>query len=104
MTRPLRPSCLSACALERYAAQSAAGNFYRAGARRRSDAVGGMPSTASSAAVTAAVRLGYKVAEAQIDRTARLARRLRDAGDQAAGVRATKGIAATRRRSTRPSS
>jgi hypothetical protein len=36
-------------------------------------------------AVTAAVRLGYQVAEAQIDRTARVAKRFRDAAGRAAG-------------------
>jgi hypothetical protein len=47
--------------------------------------VGGVPLVAAEDAVVAAVRLAYKVADAQIKRSARLARRLRQAGDQAAG-------------------
>ena len=59
-----------------------AGNFYKS-------AVGTgeklLPFDSAEAAVVAAVRMGYKIAEAQIDRTARVAQRLRDAGDAAAG-------------------
>jgi hypothetical protein len=45
----------------------------------------GIPLTSAERAVTAAVRLGYQVAEAQIDRTARLASRLRDAAEEQVG-------------------
>jgi hypothetical protein len=44
-----------------------------------------VPLDSVEAAVTSAVRMGYSIAEAQIDRSARLARRLREAGDRAAG-------------------
>ncbi len=70
--------------LARTAPNRGAGNLYRAAADNP-DVVGGVPLDSVEAAVTAAVRLGYKIAEAQIDRTARLATRLREAGDQAAG-------------------
>jgi hypothetical protein len=61
-----------------------AGNFYRT-AEGPEQALGGVPLGDINAAVVAAVRMGYKVAEAQIERSARLAKRLRDAGDQAVG-------------------
>ena len=46
-----------------------------------------MPLIAAEDAVVAAVRLAYQVAETQIERSARLARRLRKAGDRAVGAR-----------------
>jgi hypothetical protein len=49
--------------------------------------VGGVPLIAAQDAVVAAVRMAYRVAEAQIDRSTRLARRLREAGDRAVGAR-----------------
>jgi hypothetical protein len=70
--------------LRRYGPKRSAANFYRAAADDQS-AIGGIALDSVEAAVTAAVRLGYKVAEAQIDRTARLARRMREAGDHATG-------------------
>jgi hypothetical protein len=72
------------------------GHFYRA-AVDNPDVLGGVPLDSVESAVTAAVRLGYKVASAQIDRTARIARRFRDAGDQAAGVRRDKGESSERK-------
>lgn len=59
------------------------GGFYRASGER--GRLGGIPVKNVEDAVVAAVRMGYKVADAQIDRSNRLARRLRDAGEQAAG-------------------
>lgn len=47
--------------------------------------VGGVPLNTANAAVVAAVRLAYEVAEAQIERSTRLARRLREAGDKEVG-------------------
>jgi hypothetical protein len=70
--------------LERYGPNRGAANFYRASVDDP-NAIGGIALDSVEAAVTAAVRLGYKVAEAQIDRTSRLARRMRDAGDRATG-------------------
>lgn len=61
-----------------------AGGFYRT-ADSESATLAGIPLVNAEDAVVAAVRMGYKVAEAQIDRSARLARRLRDAGDRAVG-------------------
>ena len=48
-------------------------------------ALGGVPLNSANAAVVAAVRLAYRVAEAQVDRSTRMARRLREAGDKQAG-------------------
>jgi hypothetical protein len=61
-----------------------AGGFYRT-AEVEGQEDGGVPLTGIEHAVVAAVRMGYKVAEVQIDRSTRLAQRLRDAGDQAVG-------------------
>ena len=46
---------------------------------------GGIPLTSADRAVVAAVRMAYRVAEAQVDRSARLAKRLRHAGDEIIG-------------------
>jgi hypothetical protein len=70
--------------LKRAAPNRTAGNFYRS-ASSGGRAVGGVPLDSVEAAATAAVRMGYKIAAAQIDRTARFAKRMRDAGDAAAG-------------------
>jgi hypothetical protein len=70
--------------LTRSAPHRSAGNFYRS-ASSGDRAIGGLPLDSVEAAVTAAVRMGYKVAAAQIDRTARFARRIKAAGDEAAG-------------------
>lgn len=71
--------------VERIRPNRGAGNFYRA-ASDDSRAVGGIPLDNVEATVTAAVRTGYRIAQAQLDRSARLARRLREAGDEATGV------------------
>jgi hypothetical protein len=76
--RPTRPP------LARRAPNRGAANFSRA-ASDNPDVVGGLPLDSVESAVTAAVRLGYKVAQAQVDRSARIARRFRDAADEAAG-------------------
>lgn len=70
--------------LQRHAPRRGPANFYRAAADNP-DVIGGIALDSVEATATAAVRLGYKVAEAQIQRTARLARRMRAAGDHAAG-------------------
>ena len=62
-----------------------AGNLYRA-AVDDPHAIGGVPLDSVESTVTAAVRLGYKIASAQIDRSSRIARRFRDAADRATGV------------------
>jgi hypothetical protein len=55
-----------------------------------------VPLIAAEDAVVAAVRMAYRVAEAQIERSSRLARRLREAGDRAVGARSDrKAIDAT---------
>ena len=61
-----------------------AGGMYRT-AEGKPPAQGGVPLNTANAAVVAAVRLAYEVAEAQVERSTRLARRLREAGDQQAG-------------------
>jgi hypothetical protein len=66
-----------------------AANYFRSVASGRR-AIGGIRLDSTEAAVVAAVRIAYNVAEAQIDRSVRLARRLRKAGDQATGGRSDK--------------
>jgi hypothetical protein len=70
--------------LERHAPNRQVGTFYRS-ASGNPRVIGGVSLDSVEASAVAAVRLGYKVAEAQIERTTRLAQRLRDAGDRAAG-------------------
>lgn len=60
------------------------GGFYRT-AERDGPALGGIPLSSTEDAVVAAVRLAYKVAESQVARSTRIAQRLREAGDRAAG-------------------
>jgi len=72
------------CSLERTAPIRTAGTYYRS-AGTGANTIAGIPLNSAEAAVVAAVRTAYKVAETQIDRSARLARRLRDAGDRAVG-------------------
>lgn len=66
-----------------------AANYYRSAADdghgKDDHAIGGIPLSSAESAVVAAVRMAYRVAEVQIDRSARLAQRLREAGDQATG-------------------
>lgn len=77
--RPFRRPALAATGPDRRA-----GGFYRT-ADNEDGTLPGVPLTGAEDAVVAAVRLGYKVAAAQIERSARLAKRLRDAGERAAG-------------------
>ena len=62
-----------------------AGGFYRT-AEGDGPALGGISLGATEDAVVAAVRLAYKVAETQVDRSTRVAQRLREAGDRAVGA------------------
>ena len=55
------------------------------GHRRQQAGIGGVPLTTAEDTVVAAVRLAYKVADAQIEHSMRLAQRLRTAGDRQAG-------------------
>ncbi|MFO1316884.1 MAG: hypothetical protein U1F58_14900 [Burkholderiales bacterium] len=61
-----------------------AGGFYRT-SDGTTGTIGSIPLNQVDDAVVAAVRMAYRVAEAQIDRGSRLAQRLRDAGDRAVG-------------------
>jgi hypothetical protein len=70
--------------LKRSAPNRGAANFYR-GASDNPHVIGGISLDNVEDAFTSAVRMAYRVAEAQIDRTARLGQRLRQAGDRAAG-------------------
>ncbi|HEX2827324.1 MAG TPA: hypothetical protein VHP37_13330 [Burkholderiales bacterium] len=63
-----------------------AGGFYRS-AETQDRRFGGIPLTTANDAVVAAIRLAYKVAEAQVDRSTRFATGLRTAGDRAIGPR-----------------
>jgi hypothetical protein len=81
--------------LEREKPNRTAGGLYRTADGGR-PGVGGVPLAATQDTVVAAVRMAYRVAEAQIDRSARLADRLREAGDRAVGARSDrKAIDAT---------
>lgn len=71
-------------ALRRTAPIRAVGGFYRT-AEDRARGLGGIPLSSAEDAVVAAVRLAYKVADEQIERSTRLARRLREAGERATG-------------------
>ena len=71
------------------------------GLYRTADVAGrskGIPIANANEALVAAVRLAYRVAESQVDRSSRLAARLRDAGDRVAGGDSTlKSLDATER-------
>ena len=69
--------------LHRTTPNRSAANFYRSAGPGA--AVGGVPLHTLEHAVVAAVRMGYKVAAEQIERTERLGRRLRQAADTAGG-------------------
>jgi len=71
--------------LARTGPKRGASHLYRSAADG-GEAVGGIPLDSVESTVVAAVRMGYRIAAAQIDRTERLGRRLRQAGDQAAGA------------------
>jgi hypothetical protein len=74
-----------------------AGGLYRT-AEGKEPGTGGVPLDSANAAVVAAVRLAYRVAEAQVDRSLRLARRLRETGDKEVGANSdTQGLDATER-------
>ena len=68
--------------LRRIRPDRAIGGYYRTSA---GDKAGSIPLTKVEDAVVAAVRMAYNVAEEQIDRSSRLARRLRSAASAAAG-------------------
>ena len=69
---------------ERTRPNRGAGGFYRTAEAVGAQA-GGVPLNSANDAVVAAVRLAYKVAQKQVERSTRLARRLREAGDRAIG-------------------
>jgi hypothetical protein len=71
---------------ERSGPDRGAGGFYRT-ADDPTMTLGGIPLNQTEDAVVAAVRLAYRVADAQIERSSRLAERLRQAGDAAVGTR-----------------
>jgi hypothetical protein len=72
--------------LDRTKPNRSAGGLYRTAEGGR-PGVGGIPLAATEETVVATVRMAYRVAEAQIDRSTRLAQRLREAGDRAVGAR-----------------
>jgi hypothetical protein len=72
--------------LERSGPIRKAGGLYRTAEGGR-PGVGGLPLATAQDTVVAAVRMAYRVAEAQIERSTRLAQRLREAGDRAVGAR-----------------
>lgn len=70
--------------LERDAPQRSFGGVYRTAEGGQAN-LGGVPLTTAEDAVIAAVRLAYKVADAQITRSTRLMERLRRAGERELG-------------------
>jgi hypothetical protein len=72
--------------LEEKGPDRTAGGFFRT-AEGGQNGLGGVPLTTVEHAVVAAVRMAYKVAETQVERSTRLVKRLREAGDHAAGRR-----------------
>jgi hypothetical protein len=79
-----RPDVWSRARPTRGGPKRGAGGLYRTAAGKE-PSQGGVPLNTANAAVVAAVRLAYEVAEAQVERSTRLARRLREAGDKQAG-------------------
>ena len=71
--------------LSRAAPLRGAGQLYR-GAEGPGTALGGVPLSSAEDAVVAAVRMGYRVAQAQVDRAGRIGKRLRHAGERAVGA------------------
>ena len=72
--------------LDRTKPNRTAGGLYRTAEGGR-PGVGGVPLVAAEDTAVAAVRMAYRVAAAQIERSTRLAQRLREAGDRAVGGR-----------------
>jgi hypothetical protein len=83
-TSPLPAELFQRPVLERTGPRRGTANFYRSESADPS-VLGGVSPDSVEAAVVAAVRMAYKVAETQVDRSARLATRLREAGDRVAG-------------------
>jgi hypothetical protein len=81
-----KPARWSRPSLDRDHPVRTAGGFYRT-SDSGEGGLAGVPLVAAEDAVVSAVRMAYKVAQAQVDRSTRLARRLRVAGDRAAGPR-----------------
>jgi hypothetical protein len=81
-----KPQGYSRPELPRRGPKRTAGGFYRTPDGGGTGLGGrGVPLHAAEDAVIATVRLAYKVADAQVERSARLASRLRQAGDRAVG-------------------
>jgi hypothetical protein len=81
-----KPQGYSRPELPRRSPKRTAGGFYRTPDGGGTGLNGrGVPLHAAEDAVVATVRLAYKVADAQVERSARLASRLRQAGDRAVG-------------------
>ena len=70
---------------ERLGPRRGAGGFYRAATAAPGSKGAGIPLDNPNDALVAAVRMAYRVAEAQVDRSSRLARRLQEAGDRVTG-------------------
>lgn len=106
---PIQPPPWSRAQPARSGPRRSAGGLYRTAERKDPSlgntppdnpgpVLGGVPLNSANTAVVAAVRLAYQVAEAQVDRSLRLARRLRETGDrEVGGASDTKGLEATER-------
>ncbi|VTU28715.1 hypothetical protein H6CHR_03047 [Variovorax sp. PBL-H6] len=71
--------------IEEVGPNRAAGGFYRTGTSVKGTPRSGVPLSTANAAVVAAVRLAYEVAETQVARSTRMATRLRTAADEQVG-------------------
>jgi hypothetical protein len=71
--------------IEEIGPNRAAGGFYRTGTSVEGTPRSGVPLSTANAAVVAAVRLAYEVAETQVERSTRMAARLRAAADEQVG-------------------
>jgi len=86
-----KPAGYSRPELERAGPNRSAAGFYRTSDGGGTAFLGrGVPLLAAEDAVVATVRLAYKVADAQVQRSTRLADRLRQAGDRAVGPQSDK--------------
>jgi hypothetical protein len=85
-----KPGGYSRPELPRSRPKRTAGGFYRTADGAINLGGRGVPLHAAEDAVVATIRLAYKVANAQVERSARLASRLRQAGDRAVGPQSDK--------------
>jgi hypothetical protein len=84
--RPAAPAWFKRPLLPRAEPLRDIGTLYRSAEGPAGSALGGVPLASAEDAVVAAVRMGYRVAQAHVDRVGRLAERLNSAGERAVGT------------------